>query len=170
MLDDWSHLGRELKRRTCEPWSMVPFVCYFLMTVGLGCLGVLAELIRYYGSPDISNYDGVLIALVAFFLALIGSSSFRLILVSTDKQDKVFVSFSWVISFIAIVAGIIISFFRVTHPNPALWSSVFFAFGAVWLWWIANGDDPIYKSIPIDAASGGSTERKIKGDTSKFQK
>lgn len=115
------------------------------------------------------TYDGVFTALATFFPALIGSSSLQLILDSTGKSDKVLVSFGILVSFIALAAAVLISVFHQLLPCVTFGFSIFFALLAVWLWWFTNGDDPTYKSVSIDAPSGGDPKRKPKGDTSGFR-
>lgn len=167
---DWHYLRREISRRTFQPFSDVPFVFYVLLAIiGLGCLGIWVELIKVVMSSDQPNYDGVLTALATFFPALIGSSSLQLILTSTGNRDKVLVSFGYLISLTAFGAVVLISVFHPTLPGLTFGASVFFAVVAVWLWWFTNGDDPIYKSAPVDAASGGDTGKPLKGSTSGFQ-
>lgn len=166
---DWHYLKREIFRRTSQPFSDVPFVFYVLLAIiGLGCLGIWVELIKVALSSG-KNYDGVLTALATFFPALIGSSALQLILVSTGNRDKVLVSFGYLVSIAAFAAVILMSVFHSLLPVLTFWTSVLFTVGAVWLWWFTNGDDPTYKSAPIDAPSGGSTSRPLNGDTSGFQ-
>lgn len=167
---DWRYLKREIGRRTTQPFSHAPFVFYVLLAIiGLGCLGIWVELLKVATSSVHLNYDGVLTALATFFPALIGSSSLQLILSSTGNRDKVLVSFGFSVIIIAFAAAVLISLLNPLLPNFTFWASVIFAVIAVWLWWFTNGDDPTYKSAPIDAPSGGNTGRQLKGDTSGFQ-
>lgn len=140
-----------------------------LAIIGLGCLGIWVEFIKVASATSPANYDGVLTALATFFPALIGSSSLQLMLASTGNRDKVLVSFGYFVSLTAFGAVVLISVFHPTFPDLTFWASVFFAVVAVWLWWFTNGDDPTYKSGPVDAASGGDTKRTLKGDTSEFR-
>ncbi|MCA3641217.1 MAG: hypothetical protein IOC63_05065 [Methylobacterium sp.] len=167
---DWHYLRREISRRTCQPFSDVPFVFYVLLAiVGLGCLGIWFELIKLSLSSDLPKYDGVLTALATFFPALIGSSSLQLILTSTGNKDKVLVSFGYLVSLMAFGAVVLISVFHPTSPVLTLSASVLFSVFAVWLWWFTNGDDPTYKSASVDAASGGDTGKPLRGTTSGFK-
>lgn len=60
----------------------------------------------------------------------------------------------------------LIAIFHEMFPSFSFWAAVAFAVAAIWLWWFTNGDDPTYKSVPVDAASGGNTDRALKGNTS----
>lgn len=167
---DWHYIRHEIRRRTTQPFSHAPFVFYVLLAIILlGCLGIWVELIKVAISSGQPNYDGVLTALATFFPALIGSSSLQLILSSTGNRDKVLVSFGYFVSIVAFAAVVLISVLHPFLPRVTFWASVVFAVLAVWLWWFTNGDDPTYKSAPIDAPSGGNTGRQLKGDTSGFQ-
>ena len=168
---DWQYLKKEICRGTSQPLSYAPFVFYFLLAIiGLGCLGIWVELIKVLLSANTQNFDRMLTALGTFFPALIGSSAFRLILASTDKRDKIFASFGFGMCLLAFAAAILISLLHVSFPIVTLCAAVAFAGFAIWLWWFANGDDPVFKSnLPIDAPSGGDTSKSLKGDTSGFR-
>jgi hypothetical protein len=167
---DWPYLRREIRRRTFQPFSHAPFIFYVLLAIlGLGCLGIWVELVKVAMSSSQSSYEGVLTALATFFPALIGSSSLQLILTSTGNRDKVLVSFGYFISSLAIAAVILISVLHAALPNITFWAAVFFTVAAIWLWWFTNGDDPTYKSAPLDASSGGDTDKPLRGDTSGFR-
>lgn len=167
---DWKYLGKELRRRTREPFAHVPFVFYVVLAIiGLGCLGIWVELIKLALSPGTGNWEGVLTALATFFPALIGASSHHLILASTGSGNKVLVSFGYVAGFAAFGGAALIAIFHRMLPDLSFWAAVVFALAAIWLWWFTNGDDPTYKSARIDAASGGDTERALKGDTRGFR-
>ncbi len=166
---DWKYLGGELLRRTIQPVKDVPFVLYVILAIiGLGGLGIWVELVKVLLASGPFDQTGLLIALATFFPALIGSSSLQLILASTGNGNKVLVSFALLICGVAVAVGVLINVFFETYPAAAFRSSIFFALIAVWLWWITNGDDPTYKSAPVDAPSGGDTDRPLKGDTSGF--
>lgn len=167
---DWSYLWTEIKRRTTQPFSDVPFVIYVLVgIVGLGCLGIWVEVVKTFLSPSFVGGDGVLTALATFFPALICSSSLQLILASTGRGDKVLVSIGYFVSFVAVIAAVLISVLNSRMPHYTVWAAVAFSVLAIWLWWFTNGDDPTYKSAPVDAATGGNPTRALKGDTTGFQ-
>lgn len=167
---DWPYLWRELKRRTTEPVANVPFVFYVLLAiVGLGCVGIWVELVKLVLSEKKANLEGLLTALATFSPALIGSAALQLILASTGRGDKVMVSVGLFIALAAFAAVILISAIHKSFPITALLAALAFVAIAVWLWWITNGDDPTFKSVPLDAPSGGSIDRELPGDTDGFK-
>lgn len=167
---DWSYLWSEIKRRTVQPFSSIPFLIYVLVAIiGLGCLGIWVELIKLALQTPGGSRGAVLTALCTFFPALIGSTAFQLILGATGKSDKIFVSIGYLVLILGLGAVILITLFNGLLPSKTFWAAVAFSAGAVWLWWITNGDDPTYKSTPVDAASGGDPNRKLKGNTQGYK-
>lgn len=166
---DWAYLRSEICRRTWQPFSNVPFVFYAIIAIGiLGCAGIWVEIAKTALSTKVGNNDGVLTALATFYPALIGSASLQLILSSTDKADKVVTSFALLVCIVSFASVALVSVFHAQMPELTVKVAVGFAVFAIWLWWIANADDPIYKNAPIDAPSGGSTEQKLSGSTEGF--
>ncbi|QFT75882.1 hypothetical protein [Ruegeria sp. THAF33] len=168
-MGDWQYLGREIRRRTFAPFKSVPFVFYFILAiVVLGGLGIWVEVAKSQLDQN-WKVDGLLTALSTFFPALIGSASLQLILKSTDRSDKILISFSLLVCFFSFVGiGIIAAFFSL-HPGLCLNAAFGFGILAVWFWWFTNGDDLTYRNAPIDAATGGSTNRAIKGNLNEFK-
>jgi hypothetical protein len=167
---DWIYLWREIKRRTFQPFSSIPFLIYVVVAiVGLGCLGIWVELIKLALQTPGGSQSAVLTALCTFFPALIGSTAFQLILGATGKSDKIFVSIGYLVLILGLGGVILITLFNWLHPVKTFWAAVLFSASAVWLWWITNGDDPTYKSTSVDAASGGDPNRTLKGNTRGFK-
>lgn len=167
---DWLYLWREIKRRTLQPLSRFPFIIYVIVAIiGLGCLGIWVELIKLALQTPTASQNAVLTALCTFFPALIGSTAFQLILGSTGRSDKIFVSIGYFVLILGLGGVILITLFSAQFPDRTYWAAVLFSGGAVWLWWITNGDDPTYKSTPVDAASGGDPGRDLKGNTRGFK-
>lgn len=167
---DWRYLGREIWRRTWNPFRNVPFVFYVVLAIlGLGCLGIWVELVKTQVSSTPSSYDGVLTAIATFYPALIGSASLQLILTSTGKSDKVLVSFALLACFASFFSVVLISVFHQLYPVWCFWAASYFAAFAVWFWWFTNGDDVTYQNAAIDAAAGGDTSKALKGDLDDFK-
>ena len=168
-ISDWKYLWQEMGRRTKQPFADAPFVIYVLLAIiGLGCLGIWVELIKMFFAQGTHRYDGVFTALSTFYPALVGSAAFQLILSSTGRGDKTLVSFGFFVSVISFASVVLISIFYNYSPVICLLASVFLACFAVWLWCFTNGDDPTYKSAPVDAASGGDPSKALKGSTNGF--
>ena len=168
-INDWKYLRREIVRRTIQPVHNVSLVVSLLIAVvALGGLGIWVEVVKLLLSLT-SNANGILIALSTFFPALIGSASHHLMLASTDRSDKVFVSFSYLLLVLALLSVAAITIFFPTHLTLCYFIATISALLSLWIWWIANGDDPTYRSTPVDSAAGGNTERKLKGSTNGFE-
>ncbi len=169
-ISDWTYLGREIKRRTVQPFSDAPFVFYvFLAIISFGCLGIWVEVVKIQLQQGTASYEGLLTAMATFFPALIGSASLQLILSSTGKADKILVSFALIACFASFGSVVLISVFHAIVPTVCFWAAIGFSVFAIWLWWFTNGDDPTYKNAPIDAPTGGDTGRKLKGNTAGFK-
>ncbi|WP_146120768.1 hypothetical protein [Roseobacter denitrificans] len=168
-LGDWQYLGREIWRRTWQPFKNVPFVFYVVLAIiCLGGLGIWVEVIKSQLGQS-ADRSGLLTALSTFFPALIGSASLQLILTSTGNSDKVLVSFSLLACFLSFFGVVLITVFFPVHPGWSLGAAIWFGIFAVWFWWFTNGDELTYQNAPIDAAAGGSTTRSVKGNLNDFK-
>lgn len=160
---EWRYLRSEIYRRTINPFQSVPFVVYTVLAIiMLGSAGIWYEILKIHISTQDPNYNGVVVAYTSFYLALTGSASHRLILSSTDKPDKVMVSFSILAGALSILFLVAIHLlYELDKINWLLTAT--FAIIPMWIWWIANGDDPVFQSIVTDAATGGNTNRTLQG-------
>ena len=166
---DWTFLGRELSRRTRQPWKHVPLVLYVLVAIVVfGGLGIWVEIVKLGLLNKPLSTGGLFTAMATFYPALVGASALQLLLVSMGHSDRIMGFFAvsvWVMSF---VIGLLTAVFFPAYPATCFILVVCLVIFSIWLWMITNVDDPIYKSIPVDSASGGSTSRPLKGDISKF--
>ena len=173
---DWSYLLSDLKRRTCQPFRSVPFVFYALLTIIVfGGAGVWIKTVKIWidaGSVFLSmallQNEGTVAAASTFCLALLGSASHQLILSSTGKADKVIASFAifaCVIAFLIVVAVRGLYEFKVI----SYFLPIVFTIVPMWLWWIANSDDPLFAPITPDAATGGNPDRALKGNLEGYE-
>ena len=164
----WRSLCDELSRRTREPFQFPTFVFYsFLAIVVFAGAGIWFEVLKIISSEEMVNYNGVVTAVAAFCLALIGSASNRLILLATETSNKLMASFSYSSSVLVFVIVIILRYLY--EIDKISWCiPVVFTIIPIWIWWIANGDDLIYRDINIDAASGGNTSRNLHGSLKGF--
>lgn len=167
---DYRFIGREIWRRTWQPFRHFPFVSYVILSIiCLGCLGIWVELIKTQLTTLPASYDGVFTAIVTFYPALIGSASLQLILSSTGNSDKVLVSFAQIALFSAFISVALISVFHQLYPDWSFKVAIFFAVFAIWFWWFTNADDLTYRNSPIDAPAGGDTAKALKGDLGNFK-
>lgn len=170
-LDFW----RELKRRTRVPLSDLTFIFYLVFGVVLfSGFGVVVELVKHWfagGFFDVASLTGFRAAISVFYPALIGASCLQLTLEAFKKSDTllgVFAIASLLIMLgFAIVHGI--QEFRQEAQTQVFWFSVVLSFFGLWIWTIANADNPDLKTKPRDdGAIGGNVNRKLKGNTEGF--
>jgi hypothetical protein len=167
---DWKHIGSEVWRRTWEPFSSVPFVLYVVIAIiGFGCLGIWVELVKFSNATDPADTNGILTALATFYPALIGSASLQMVLYSTGRSDKILTIVAMLFFCVAFGSVVLVSVYHARLPELTMKVAIGFSVFAVWLWWIVNADDPTYKSVAVDAASGGDPKRDPKGTTKGFK-
>ena len=164
----WRMLRDELFRRTREPLQFPIFVFYsFLAIIVFAGAGIWFEVLKLISSTEITKYNGVVTAVAAFCLAIIGSASYRLILLATETSNKLLASFSYSSSVLVFVLVIILRYLyeidKISWFIPVIFSII-----PIWIWWIANGDDLIYRDISTDAPSGGNTARDLPGSLQDF--
>ncbi len=169
---EWSNLFKELARRTIEPWQSVPFVIFAIVgALILGGLGIWTELtkIALAETPHV-DLANLLTAITTFFPALVGSAALQLIFAAVNKQDKAMSAFASIVLFVFFIAAILISLFSTRQPAYCVAIGSIISFGAVWFWWITNGDDPLYRKISPDAPTGGPTNRSLSGNLEGYLK
>lgn len=168
---DFAYLRRELRRRTSEfPKSFTFFAYVVAGVIMLGGLGVWTELLKLtYAAPNPDGLDGVFTAVATYYPAVAGTASFQLLLIASGKVDRVLTGFGILVIAVSITAAMSLTFLRAAFPTFCLVAAVVLAIFSIWIWIVTNADDPIYKSVPVDAPSGGPTSRDPKGDLSDFK-
>lgn len=148
----------------------MPFVLYVLIAIiGFGCLGIWVELVKFSNAPEPSNTNGILTALATFYPALIGSASLQMVLYSTGRSDKILTIVAMLFFCVAFGSVVLVSVYHARLPDLTMRVAIGFSIFAVWLWWIVNADDPTYKSVAVDAATGGDPSKAPKGTTKGFK-
>lgn len=164
----WGGLKADLRRRTFEPLRHVSFVCYFLVAVaGVGALGIWVELINLCLAKPPLDPSALRTAIATFFPALVGSTCFQVVLGRYLKalQAAIFLATSILLA----IAGWLISAhslsFTISLPIAVLASLV-----SLWLWWIANADNPdLADEALVDAPTGGAVGQTLSGNLEGFQ-
>ena len=166
---------QELKRRTKAPLSDLTFVFYLVFGVLIfSGFGVVIEVFKYWfsGGPlDMASLSGIRAAIAVFYPALIGAASLQLALESVKKSDSLMVAFA--IASLLIMIGFAVFHgvqeFRQEASLQVFVVSVFLSIFGLWIWAVANADNPDLKTKPRnDAAVGGDVERKLEGSTKGF--
>lgn len=167
---EFAYLWAELGRRTKVFPKRVPFFAYVLVAIiGLGGLGIWAELVRMALSTDNHGFDRVFTAAATFYPAVIGSATFQLLLIATGRLDKIIAAFGIFVLVFSIGAAVLLALFRSLYPVSSLVAAILLVGFAIWIWIVANADDPIFKGDPGDAPSGGNTTRPLKGNLGDFK-
>jgi len=153
----WARLGRELKKRTVDPFGHFSFVGYFLVAVVIfGGAGIWIELRSYifFVASDSVSYPSLAslrTAVATFFFALAGSSCMQLIL--AEDRERFLRAFAMVL--LALLTMLIIFF--VTPIGVTDLAALAVGTGAcvvaLWLWWIANAKQK--DLLDPDAPTGG---------------
>jgi len=161
----------ELKRRTRKPRGEVVYWCYFVFAVCvLGGVGVLLEFARFVSAKETVSPDGLFTAFVTFFPALIGSSAMQIMFDKVNDRRMMAISVSSLILTLGVSAALILLGSSASKFSWGL-ASLFCVF-ALWVWWIANADNPgLYDNPPppIDAPTGGpDPNMALQGNTEGF--
>lgn len=170
-LSAYRRFRREVARRTVHPLCDATFIFYVVFgIVVFGGLGVWIEIVEILLSKQAGSNKGVLTALAAFYPALIGSASLQLVLESVRKSDKLMAVFAVAILLVTIIAALLIGLFKFNnvYVGFSFWGTIGFSIVGIWVWCVANGDNPDLKTDP-SAASGGDTDRTLRGDTRGFK-
>ncbi|EJL37558.1 hypothetical protein PMI01_00636 [Caulobacter sp. AP07] len=145
-------------RRTKRPSREFVYWMYFIACVfGLGGLGVWVELIQTNGLPPAArDWNNTYTSLVTFFPALIASSCVQMVF---EVKSKRMHAFSIVLILLALVVGLML----ISHARPAsafAWTAAVAAsLGSLWIWWIANADNPsLHDEASPEAAVGGALD------------
>lgn len=164
--NSWPLFFGELVRRTRSPARHVSFVLYFFLgVIVLGGLGIWVELIEYIHHPE--SLAALRTALVVFFPALIGTSCMDLLW--SDNEKKYMRAFSVII--VAIFVATIFVERATTSSGIALCISTIASLAALWVWWVANADQPHLRDVNLDAPVGGEAspaKTRLPGDETGF--
>lgn len=169
----YKRFWKELKRRTRNPLSDATFIFYVVFGVLVfGGLGVWIEVVKVYLPGQSVDTQGIRTALAVFYPALIGAASLQLVLESVRKSETLMSVFAISSLLIMIIAAILLGLIEFFQSSASLifWMSCALSVLGVWVWVVANADNPDLKtrSNP-ENASGGDVSRKLKGDVTGFQ-
>lgn len=162
----------EVARRTFTPLSDATFIFYVVFGILIfGGLGVWIEIMKIILSPGGSSWRGILTALAAFYPALIGAACLQLVLESVRKSEKLMAAFSVGVLLLTIIAAVVFGVFEFNgvYPGVSFWGTIGLSLTGIWVWCVANGDNPDLQTSDPYAPSGGDTGRALKGDTSGFR-
>jgi hypothetical protein len=134
-----------------------------MAVIGFGGWGIWFEWSKL-GQSSSQDLSPLLTALITFFSAVIASSAMQLIYQGFDKGDKVVGGVGAVaLAVLLAIAGSLLSGGS-SDPVKSIHTSVICSAFSVWVWIMANCDDPLFKSKPrVDAPIGGSVDAQVVG-------
>lgn len=166
----WGELGRRTRSAGNRRFLLFLLFGIFIFS-GLGIwIEVVNEIIKVQQPNTLWSWDGILLALSSYYPALLGAASLQLNLEANRKSDDAMADFSLGLLFTTFILIVLIGVFQF---NQVFYSFTFwgtFALSAlgIWVWILANCDNPDLKNDP-SVASGGDTNRDLKGDVSGFR-
>lgn len=167
----WIELGRELKKRTLEPFSHASFVIYFVVAViAIGGVGFWIELYSYLlhvtQTPEQTDpLASLRTAVITFFPALAGSACLQL--VWAENHQKSLRAFGVLFLCLMTVIALAISPSVVGNRWALILGSIS-SIASLWTWWIANAKQQDLLDIDPEAPLGGDKDAKLAGDLSGF--
>ncbi len=183
--DSWAQytrVGRELTNRTFGPLHHPTFVIYFLLVMLLvGPFSIWVEVFTFFflGSPApaaaaadpatptaSASLAGLRTALLTFFPAVTATTALQLVWAERWKQMRAVAMLFFVI--IAILAACMTP--RQIGDSSAVAMGLAATVVALWLWWIANANNPdlLGEIDPSDPIGGDTATGPLKGDLKKF--
>lgn len=170
----YGEFAKELGRRTSTSFKDPTFVLFVMMGVLLfGGLGIWSEVVKNL-IGGLWKWDALMQALATYYPALIGAATIQLILEANRPDQRAFdrpmTIVAVVFLLLSIIIGILVRVFEAnnTFSSFCFWATIALSIIGVWVWAIANCDNPDLKTEPT-AASGGDTRRPLKGDMEGFE-
>ncbi len=161
----------DLKRRLCQPMKQETFWFYFFgCVVGLGSFGLWEPVLRWwwFGSlPKTELLKTIVTASYSYFVAVAATALVDIQLkLDLEKPTKVVLSICGVIAF---GCAVLVAFGP--SPERSMYPAIFGTILSLFLWWIANGENPDLADKPIsqEAAMGGNPKEELPGDLSDFR-
>lgn len=164
-------LRKEIVERTLKPLKHPSFVIYFLIAV-LGCsaLGIWLELYAYiYPNPmhwPARPTDALRTAILTFFPVVAGTAAMQLIWSESVKHYR---SAALLILVLFVFVELVISPSRISNGS-ALFVGTLASLLSLWVWWIANANQPGLLDIvdPADAVGGDKLNDPLNGSPDDF--
>lgn len=170
ILTKWGILKEIIRIRTTKPAQHPEFWMYFILINLIFCaLGVYVSIVTDLLKNDgYFDYRSLSTNLGTFFIAILASGCFDLIL-SKEKIMKTSISmFSIMVLVLGIIALIVSAIVRLRFALPI---SVIFCLISLYIWWIANAENDKLMSdeVSISDLTGGNLSQKILGDLNGYK-
>lgn len=154
-------LGREMVRRTTQPWRSSTFFLGFVLNAVFGGWAIWFEMgLTLAGQPK-HDLESIQLALVTFFPAVTGVTFIQVML---EQHDDTRLTLSSLLFFFAIFASSTYLIFHTDHFGFTRFSVLLLLFiMTLWFWVIANCDSKMFTE-KVDNATGGNPEAPLSGD------
>ncbi len=134
----------------------------FYVIIGIlifGALGIWIEVYQFLTSttPDASR---IIVAMITFFLALVGTSAVQLAYDALDDSNKIMLALALLLLVAFSIFAILLC--RAGTSTLMFVLNVACSLSAVWVWWIANAKTGTFNVRP-DAPTGGDISRELPG-------
>lgn len=171
----YRELRRDFRERTSKPLRHPSFIAFFLLAVvGLGALGFWLELyvlllpsdanclVEPLCVPERSSLEALRTALITYFPAVAGTSAMQLMWSGSTKHFR---SAAVLLLFASLVVALLIFPSQVTDGWAIGWGGLM-SIAALWLWWIANANQPelLDDVNPNDPVGGDDPTVELSGD------
>lgn len=162
----WNEFGRDLKRRTRQPFRHATYCFYFFASVILiGGLGIWLEIVLL-ARTNWESAANLKTAVATFFPALIGSTCLQILFGTYLKALK---AFSVVLTLVFAATGFWIIVDRDLATCIALGVGAFSTAISLWYWWIANADNADFFDDPTAPIGGDNPTGPLGGSLAGFE-
>ncbi|KQQ13660.1 hypothetical protein ASF53_11860 [Methylobacterium sp. Leaf123] len=156
-------MGREILRRSCEPWQSSTFCLGFLLNVLFGGWAIWLELLLYANDQPKHDAESIHAALVTFFPAVTGVTFVQVVL---EHRGETRLTISALLLLCIIIASSTVLTLGAMRVDTLRFAMLAGLFGfTMWFWVIANADARIFFEN-VDSAVGGNPNAKLSGDPS----
>jgi hypothetical protein len=162
-------LWREITRRATAPLGQFTYWAFFILGVVIcSACGLWFELGKYYFLPT-KSLDGIQTAIFTFFPAVACPASMQLNFSNNDM--KYLKTFGYAVGMLVILLSIGLLLIKgYVSPTTSISIGLVASLFAIFIWWIANADDPNFDdNVDPDILTGGNPNTPLKGDTSGFK-
>ena len=160
---NWKYLLFLLKKRLLLPWSHTTFTIYFaVVLILLGGMGVWVPIYQNYGkSVSLAEALAVPNGIATYLIAVIAAAFADILL--TDAEKKPIRIFSYAISVVALILGVLCLFCG--NVATAYCLSVPGSVLSLMLWCIVNAEESTLQDPPPPTAStGGDVDKPLPGN------
>ncbi|KDA04221.1 hypothetical protein [Hyphomonas oceanitis] len=170
---DWHQLGTTLWRRFATPFGNPTYVSFFLVSMGMGAIGIWVAMAQTFSAPNAEFGPTPLLASpnvyqsILTFFAAVGSVSCVQLLITedTNKHLRSFAVLMLLMFFSSAVLCAYLNSQDFAFDRTLLLVSTTLA---VVIWWIANWEDGKFDQPNADVSLGGSTDEEAAGDLGEF--